>query len=102
MITKSKLALVAAIAVMAVTSPAFAQSYDPSVGTGNVLPFAYGPGATKQRSVAVPPENDEIAAGRSGLHAFARVPRNPSVFDSTDWPNSTWPTTSDGMGNIGH
>jgi hypothetical protein len=85
MITKSKLAL---IAVMAVTSPTFAQSYDPSVGTGNVLPFAYGTGAIKQRSVAVPPQNDQIAAGRSGLHAFARVPRgersdddyNPATF----------------------
>jgi hypothetical protein len=81
MITKSKLALIAAIAVMTVTSSAFAQSYDPSVGTGNVLPFIYGPGAAKQRSVAVPPQNDQIAAGRSGLHAFARVPRGERSDD---------------------
>ena len=88
MITKSKLALIAAIAVMTVTSSAFAQSYDSSVGTGNVLPFSYGTGATKQRSVAVPPQNDQITAGRSGLHAFARVPGgersdddyNPATF----------------------
>ena len=76
MITKSKLALIAAVAVVTVASPAFAQSYDPSDGTGNVLPFAYGAGATKQRSVAVPPQNDQIAVGRSGLHAFARAPRS--------------------------
>jgi hypothetical protein len=74
MITKSKLALIAAIAVMTVASPAFAQSYDPADGTGNALPFAYGTGAIKQRSVAVPPQNDQIAAGGSGFHAFARVP----------------------------
>jgi hypothetical protein len=71
MITKSKLALVAAVAVMTVTSAAFAQSYDPSVGTGNALPFAYGPGGTKQRSVAVPPQNDQIATDRSRLYDFA-------------------------------
>jgi hypothetical protein len=62
MITKSKLALIAAIAVMTVTSSAFAQSYDPSVGTGNV-------------------QNDQIAAGRSGLRAFARVPRGERSDD---------------------
>jgi hypothetical protein len=84
MITKSKLALIAAIAVMTVTSPALAQSYDPSVGTGNVLPFEYGTGATKQRSVAVPPQNDQIAAGRSRLHAFARVPRGERSDDDYD------------------
>ena len=101
MINKSKLTLIAAIAVMTVASPAFAQSYNPADGTGNALPFAYGPGATKQRSVGVPPQTGQITAGRSGLHAFARVPRTPSYFDSTDWPNSPWPTTTDGMGNIG-
>jgi hypothetical protein len=82
MITRSKLALIAAVAMVTVASPAFAQSYDPSVGTGNVLPFAYGAGAVKQRSVAVPPQNDQqIAAGRSGLHAFARVPRGERSDD---------------------
>ena len=81
MITRSKLALIAAVAVVTVASPAFAQSYDPSVGTGNVLPFAYGAGAIKQRSVALPPQNDQIAAGRSGLHAFARVPRGERSDD---------------------
>ena len=87
MMTKSKLSLIAAIAVMTVASPALAQSYDPSVGTGNVLPFTYGLGATKQRSVAVPPQNDQIAAGRSGLHAFARVPRGGQSDD--DYTPST-------------
>ena len=75
MMTKSKLTLIAAIAVMTVASPALAQSYDPADGTGNVLPFAFGPGATKQRRTVVASQNDQIAAGRSGLHAFARVPR---------------------------
>jgi hypothetical protein len=89
MITKSKLALTAAIAVMTVASPVLAQSYDPEEGTGNALPFAYGPGAAKQRSVAVPPQNDEIAADRSGLHAFARVPSGGGRSD-----NSYNPATS--------
>lgn len=101
MITKSKLTLVAAIVAMAVASPALAQSFDPADGTGNVLPFAYRPSATRQRSVVVAPQNGQIATGRSGLHAFARVPQTSSAFDSTNWPSSNWPTTNDGMGNIG-
>jgi hypothetical protein len=99
--TKSKLTLIAAIAVMTVASPALAQSYNPADGTGNVLPFSFGPGGAKQRWTVVAPQNDRVATRQSGLHAFARAPRTPSAFDSTDWPTSTWPTTNDGMGNIG-
>ena len=78
MMTKSKLALIAAIAVMTVASPALAQSYNPADGTGNVLPFAFGPGATKQRWTVVAPQNDQndrVATRQSGLHAFAMAPR---------------------------
>ena len=54
MTNKSKLALIAVVAAtLGIASPAFAQSYNPGDGTGNALPFAYGPGGTKQRSVVV-------------------------------------------------
>ena len=33
----SKLAAIAAVAISAIASPAFAQSFDPEVGSGNVL-----------------------------------------------------------------
>ena len=39
------LATAALAAVLA--SPAFAQAYDPREGTGNVLPFSYGPDSTR-------------------------------------------------------
>jgi hypothetical protein len=55
MMKKTTLALIAALAATGITSPVFAQSYSPGDGTGNVLPFAYGAGGIKQRSVAVPP-----------------------------------------------
>ena len=47
MINKSKFIMIAAVMTIAVASPAFAQSFSPGDGTGNVLPFAYGPGGTK-------------------------------------------------------
>ncbi len=43
MINTSKLALIAVLAAMSVASPAFAQSFNKGDGTGNELPFAYGP-----------------------------------------------------------
>jgi hypothetical protein len=70
MISKSKIALIAALAV-SIASPAFAQSFNKSDGTGNELPFAYGPGATKQTWTVVSPQNDQIAARQTGSNRFA-------------------------------
>jgi hypothetical protein len=58
-----------------VATPAFAQSFDPDNGTGNVLSFSYAPTAH---------QNNKIVVRRSGLNAFARVPRTPSVSNSND------------------
>ena len=58
MIKTSKLALIAVLAAMSVASPAFAQSFNKSDGTGNELPFAYGPGGTKP----APPERTRTSA----------------------------------------
>jgi hypothetical protein len=84
MIRKTTLALVAALAVTSFASPVFAQSYNPSDGTGNVLPFAYGAGGIKQRSVAVPPAGltagpQRQIARRDGSHSFAFIPSGNSV-----------------------
>ena len=46
MINKTKIALIAALAV-GIASPAFAQSFNTAEGTGNELPFAYGIDASK-------------------------------------------------------
>jgi hypothetical protein len=43
MINKSKLALIAAALAAGIASPAFAQSFDTTDGTGNGLPAYYGP-----------------------------------------------------------
>jgi opacity protein-like surface antigen len=48
-----------------IATPAFAQSFDPEGGTGNVLAFSYGSTA---------PRNDRMAAHHSELHSFAMVP----------------------------
>src|SRR6516165_7462821 len=59
----------------AFATPALAQSFDPDVGTGNALPFAYTPAAR---------QDQKIAARQSGLHAFAMVPGPGATFN----PNS--------------
>jgi hypothetical protein len=83
MINTSKLAVIAVLVAMSVASPALAQSFDRSSGTGNELPFAYGPGGTKP-AWTVPPQNEQIAVRQSnagkvavrqtGRNAFAAVP----------------------------
>jgi hypothetical protein len=70
MISKSKIALIAALAV-SIASPAFAQSFSKGDGTGNELPFAYGPGGTKPAWTVVEPQNDQVAARQIGPNRFA-------------------------------
>ena len=70
----------------AFATPAFAQSFDPDAGTGNVLPFAHTPTA---------PHDHKIAARQGGLHSFAMVPGPGSAF------NSESPTNTGG-GSLGY
>ncbi len=53
-----------------VATPAFAQSFDPDNGTGNVLSFSAKPTA---------PQNDKITVRQSGIRAYAMVPRTRSA-----------------------
>ena len=73
-------------ALTAFATPAFAQSFDPDVGTGNLLPFAYTPAARQDL---------KIAARQSGLQSFAMVPGPSSAFN----PNSPALT---GGGSLGY
>jgi hypothetical protein len=41
--TKTKLTILTAVTALTLASPAFAQSFDPEIGTGNVQPFGYQP-----------------------------------------------------------
>ena len=68
-----RLTLVAA-AAFAIGSPAFAQSFNPEIGTGNQQPFSYQPTANWSRT----------AVRHSGLHAYAMVPRGQSSRDAND------------------
>lgn len=65
-----KIAFTIATVATCLASPAFAQSYVPSWGTGNVLPFEYGPGGTR-----LGPEK-LYAARHSGIYAYdAETPK---------------------------
>jgi hypothetical protein len=97
MLTKSKIAVIAAVLGTVSLSPAFAQSFNRPEGTGNSLPSDYDSqgGLHCDRLAActgIPPQQIQIAADRSGLNAFASI--GHSGFAS-DEPSNT------GGGSVG-
>jgi hypothetical protein len=64
MIGKATLALVA---VLGIASPVLAQSWDPDVGTGNLVALNNGTTAA------------QMPAAQNGRNAYAMVPRNGEV-----------------------
>jgi hypothetical protein len=85
MINKSKLAIIAAVAAVGFASPAFAQSFSNGWGTGNVLPYTYGAPAPRNDTVAVPRgRHPRIADRRSGLEAYAMIPRSPAASSAAN------------------
>lgn len=74
MVTKRKIAVIAAIAALSYASPAFAQSFNRSDGTGNELPSYYDSQGGLHAGI-VSEQKQIVAAHRSGLNAFARIGR---------------------------
>lgn len=87
MISKWKVAaiIITTVAKMAFVSPAFAQSFDPEIGTGNVLML---------NSQASLPHTQAVVR-RSGIDAFAMAPRVQAGVASEDSANT-------GGGSIGY
>jgi hypothetical protein len=92
MVTKKKIAVIAAIAALSCASPALAQSFDRTDGSGNELPSYYDSQGGLHAGV-VSEQKQIVAAHRSGLNAFARIGR-PDF--SSDTPAST------GGGSVGY
>jgi hypothetical protein len=97
MLTKSKIAVIAAVLGMVSASPAFAQSFNRPEGSGNSLPSHYDSqgGLHCDRLAActgIPPQQIRIATRRSGLNAFASIWRAGFASDA---PSST------GGGSVG-
>ena len=63
----------------AVATPAFAQSFDPDNGTGNVLPFS---------GTATATHHEKSAVNHDGTRAFASVPGFGSI-GNPDAPQAT-------------
>jgi hypothetical protein len=81
----STLALIAAVMAAASASPAFAQSFDPEAGTGNVVQFSYAPIAPQNDRIAVRQgRHSRMTARQNGLNAFAMVPGGRSGRDAND------------------
>jgi hypothetical protein len=71
MLTRSKFIVAAAIVILGLASPAFAQSFNRSDGTGNELPSYYDSSGGLHAGIA--PQQKLMAVHRSGLNAFART-----------------------------
>ncbi|HEY2756308.1 MAG TPA: hypothetical protein VGJ01_11270 [Pseudolabrys sp.] len=85
---KTYLAALAVLTVLA--TPSFAQSFDPEVGTGNVLSFRSEPAAS---------QIDRFTVRRDGRNAYAAAPRARSAFRPRSNPNSP---ASTGGGSLGY
>jgi len=80
MSSRSKLFVAAAIVMIGLASPASAQSYNRTEGSGNSLPMYYDSQGGQHcgrlaACTGIPPQQIQIAAHRSGLNALASVPR---------------------------
>ena len=71
MLTRSKFIVAAAIVILGFASPAFAQSFNRSDGTGNELPSYYDSSGGLHAGIV--PQQKQLAVHRSGLNAFART-----------------------------
>ena len=92
MVTKKKIAVIAAIAALSYASPALAQSFSRQDGTGNELRSYYDSQGGLHAGI-VSEQKEIVAAHHSGLNAFARIGR-PDF--SSDTPANT------GGGSIGY
>jgi hypothetical protein len=91
MVTKSKIAVIAAVLGLLSASPPLAQSFNRQDGTGNEMPSYYdSQGGLHAGMVS---EQKQIVAHRKGLSAFASVGR---VGFASDQPSST------GGGSVGY
>ncbi len=72
----SALVLIATLATAAGALPAFAQSFDPDAGTGNIVPFNAAPPAPQVQHMAAVRQTGRatVATREAGLHAFAMIP----------------------------
>jgi hypothetical protein len=70
---RSRVIITAAVVGFGSASPAFAQSFSRGWGTGNSLPSYYNADGGLHTGTAPQPQQDQIAAQRSGLSAFASV-----------------------------
>jgi hypothetical protein len=71
MVTKSKIAVIAAVLGLLSASPAFAQAFDNDYGTGNEVPTYYDSQGGLHMGNA--PAQSQVAVHRSGLNAFASI-----------------------------
>ncbi|MGB7033887.1 MAG: hypothetical protein WBD71_00055 [Xanthobacteraceae bacterium] len=84
MLTKSTLIAAVAVAAISFGSPAFAQSFSKSMGTGNSLSTYYDHDGGLRLGAVPQGSNTQIAVRRSGLNALAQV-RRPSAQEMSEF-----------------
>jgi hypothetical protein len=79
MLTKSKIAVIAAVLGLLSASPAFAQAFDNDYGTGNEVPTYYDSQGGLHMGHAR--AQSQVAVHRGGLAAFASIGRSGFASD---------------------
>ena len=95
MTNKSKIAILLTLATIGIASPAFAQSFDPDNGTGNVLSFNNQSTDSYAQMLPKISAHKRATNRHDGLHAFAMAPR-AQVGSVSDDPANT------GGGSLGY
>jgi hypothetical protein len=97
MIKKTNLTLIAALAVLSLSSPALAQSFDSDFGTGNVLSFSYGGNGAENGGVGVQRQTRPLfdSVREHGRQLYDMAPSDPPAVS----PNSSVDT---GGGSLGY
>jgi hypothetical protein len=82
-----KIIMIVALGTAVLATPAFAQSFNPGFGTGNVLPFGNGPTASENVNAAV--------SHQSGRRLYDSVQSDPASS------NQSAPAAT-GAGSVGY
>jgi len=77
---KWKIAAAATLLAASIASPAFAQAFDATYGTGNPMPTYYDHDGALH--LGTPAEQNRVVVHRNGSNAFAMVPGGSSSEDS--------------------
>jgi hypothetical protein len=78
--------IAAVVFVTVIAAPAFAQSFNPEDGTGNVMPFAYAPTDNSGNNAYARSSANSAYAQAAPKRTASKHRSNAAEMDGTQWP----------------